>query len=491
MPARFNEVIPGVLYRGGAPEPWEVPILKKHFGINHIISLDRKRGEIIHNAASDSDIYQDIIPVDPTDDNDKNTKLIEQKGATSLVGDKTTYVHCLHGKDRTGMFVGRYRTEHGMLPKEALAEAVKFGFGIGLDDEIIQKYIDVINNGNPTATQASIKDYKHFLFSHLNQVECTGCGMIKLAKEDCPNCIKNSIAIKTVAYLTEIDEKMKKDKSKDKKSNIVDEIRYPAEFNPGDTTEPVDFSIPENQAAQKDFPKIMRKYMIEAIREKLQKYSQSKYQITQPISEEEIKYAKALVSALSKFVELLDLFIKKPINDLIDPIENYSGMTPEAIEEVGAKKYFISYAGNIKKSIDLLTGNLEDIDTVVQKNTGREVSDKKTNENSIFNICIKFFTKFSNDTYLEPMKKSFDDAVKGLRDLIIDMKNYVDENVESPKFQENMTNILKGIQAQIATINTLIENRIIYSIKKDILGESGSSNIDIDTGSALSKIVSK
>jgi protein tyrosine/serine phosphatase len=50
MPARFSEVVKGLLYRGGAPEPWEVKTLKDVYGIEQIISLDAESASRIADA---------------------------------------------------------------------------------------------------------------------------------------------------------------------------------------------------------------------------------------------------------------------------------------------------------------------------------------------------------------------------------------------------------------------------------------------------------
>lgn len=498
MVARFSEVVPGLLYRGSGPKPEEIPILKEHFGIKHIISLDKKRGEDISIACGQNGIKQDKLYIEVLNPNDPALNKIMNAGATALVGKEPTFVHCWHGKDRTGLFVAKYRVENGMSVKEAVEEAISFGFGIGLDEEIIEKYLDILAGKLPPL---SLEDYKKLLFKslHEKQEPCPNCGQLKGNGEECINCLLNTTAIKTIAYLTEQDTKnLKKKLDLNNKDlpDAVQESRYPPELNnPGDTVQISEMmTIPSNMVdttpsqpdgkLQAGFTREMRKYMLEAIQEKLSKEAQTRQQITQPIPDDEIEAAENLVKSLNKFIELLEIFIRNPINNLADPLENYPGMTPEAISELKADKYFKNYAKNLKRSIDILTGNLED------KNIDEE-NLLESNKKSIFNICIRLFSKFDNDTLLEPMKKSLDDSVKGLADLIEDMRKFIEENLDSPKFQERLLGLIKEIQNQIGTIKTLVEDRIIYSITEDILGKSNSSNMDMDNRSMLTKIVTK
>jgi protein tyrosine/serine phosphatase len=63
MPSRFVEVIPDSLYRGGAPDLEEIPMLKKEWGIEKIISLDRDSGIKIKDECKKHGIKHLIIPV--------------------------------------------------------------------------------------------------------------------------------------------------------------------------------------------------------------------------------------------------------------------------------------------------------------------------------------------------------------------------------------------------------------------------------------------
>ena len=139
MPSRFSEVVPGKLYRGGVPTDWEVFELKNSFGIQQIISLDKGEGKLLNPICKKYGIVHKEIGIDDKNLNCPNLEIF-RFGVSKLIDDKITYIHCHHGRDRTGLFIAKYRTENGYSCQEALDEAISFGFGVGLDDFIVEKY---------------------------------------------------------------------------------------------------------------------------------------------------------------------------------------------------------------------------------------------------------------------------------------------------------------------------------------------------------------
>jgi len=59
---RFSKVQDG-LFRGGYPRPEEVELLKKEYGINKILSLDKELGEGIQQACKEAGIKHIILPL--------------------------------------------------------------------------------------------------------------------------------------------------------------------------------------------------------------------------------------------------------------------------------------------------------------------------------------------------------------------------------------------------------------------------------------------
>ena len=140
MPVRFAKVVPG-LFRGGVPELVELPILKDVWGVNKIISLDGECGENIFPSVKKLGMKHIILPLgDGRDPKIPQLKELIPK----LLEDGPTYIHCRHGKDRTGMSVAMFRVHSGWKLGDALAEAFKFGMGHDLPEDSKQSYYDAV-----------------------------------------------------------------------------------------------------------------------------------------------------------------------------------------------------------------------------------------------------------------------------------------------------------------------------------------------------------
>jgi len=157
---RFKQVVPNILFRGSAPSPSEVLFLKEDHGIERIVSLDKECGEEIKDACHDNDIEHIIIPVEGGEKGDLGTKMLRNLNVTSLVGDKPTFVHCKHGKDRTGVFVAKYEVENGKSPEQAINNALELDFGLGLDKDTLKRYIDIIYSAMENSNKREAQDDK-------------------------------------------------------------------------------------------------------------------------------------------------------------------------------------------------------------------------------------------------------------------------------------------------------------------------------------------
>lgn len=138
------------LYRGSAPTIAEVGLLRDQFDIDVIISLDERTGKLIDKACNDCGIEHIIIPL--KFDNKSSVKSLLKYNIADLVNpDLNVFVHCLHGQDRTGLFVALVRC---ILDKwgcrQALKEAKSFKFGLGIPPEIESFYIKLICHAAPT-----------------------------------------------------------------------------------------------------------------------------------------------------------------------------------------------------------------------------------------------------------------------------------------------------------------------------------------------------
>lgn len=143
MIKRFMKVDKG-LYRGSAPSISDVSKLKESFNINKIISLDQQTGQKINRVCKLQNITHIIIPIFGTDLT-PIAKLMSQNLKSLLIDDGPTFVHCLEGKDRTGMVIAMYRCQYmGWSCSDAITEAESLGFGVGLNPKVKNFYKKII-----------------------------------------------------------------------------------------------------------------------------------------------------------------------------------------------------------------------------------------------------------------------------------------------------------------------------------------------------------
>jgi protein tyrosine/serine phosphatase len=145
------------LYRSSAPDAEDVIWLNKKVGIKRIISLDAAAGKKIALSCSLLGIEHIMLPIDIG----KKTSLIVflDKIGKLLDNPKKTLIHCLHGKDRTGLAIGLYRCEkEGWTADDAIKEAKTFGFGQGLDPKVVELYKSFILDADKNQDVNSASD---------------------------------------------------------------------------------------------------------------------------------------------------------------------------------------------------------------------------------------------------------------------------------------------------------------------------------------------
>lgn len=151
MIQRFIEVVPKKLFRGSAPTPQDVKLLKDKFNINKIISLDEQAAKSIHRACKLLGIKQVVLPIGLDNVKKDLLNIFKYDLKKLLLDDGPTFVHCQAGKDRTGLMIALFKIKYlGMDPEEAIAEAESLGFGIGVDDNIINLFKKLIRNAKPS-----------------------------------------------------------------------------------------------------------------------------------------------------------------------------------------------------------------------------------------------------------------------------------------------------------------------------------------------------
>lgn len=144
MIQRLRKVTDG-LYRGSAPTPKDVLWLKNNLGINKIVSLDKETGEKIDRTCKILDIEHVKIYLDMT--RKSLIKLLNHDLKDLLIKNGPTYLHCHHGKDRTGLVVALYKCKYmNESPEKAIEEAKSLGFGLGVDPKILSLYEKLIRS---------------------------------------------------------------------------------------------------------------------------------------------------------------------------------------------------------------------------------------------------------------------------------------------------------------------------------------------------------
>jgi len=142
---RFIEVLPKFLFRGSAPSPQDVKILKEKFKINKIISLDEQDAKKIEKICDQLDIEQVIIPIEFDSIYEDLFKLLKFDLKELLLANGPTFVHCHAGKDRTGLLIALFKVKYlGMDPEEAIDEAKSLGFGVGVPDKVVKLFEKLI-----------------------------------------------------------------------------------------------------------------------------------------------------------------------------------------------------------------------------------------------------------------------------------------------------------------------------------------------------------
>jgi len=140
MPARFSKVTEG-LYRGGCPSAIDLVKLKS-MGIKKIVSLDDECGHSITPVCEELGLQHIVWGLG--DGKDPKVAALKKRIIPTLTHGGPTYIHCFHGKDRTGMAVAMYRVYHGWPAGKALDEAAKFGMGTHLPPIVTRSYYDAV-----------------------------------------------------------------------------------------------------------------------------------------------------------------------------------------------------------------------------------------------------------------------------------------------------------------------------------------------------------
>lgn len=148
MPARFDNVSDQI-FRGGKPSPTDLQILSDVYGIKRIVSLDGKIGSEIAPLVKSLGMEHIVIPIGGPESEPLINFLKDSVAA--LLEKQPVYIHCRHGRDRTGMAVAIFRIQsEGWSPEKALKEAKAYDFGEGLSAEVEELYTNAIYDESET-----------------------------------------------------------------------------------------------------------------------------------------------------------------------------------------------------------------------------------------------------------------------------------------------------------------------------------------------------
>ena len=144
---RLRQVTLG-LYRGSAPSPKDLQWLKDKLGIRKVVSLDAQSGERIARSCKLLGIHQIKAYIDGT--RSSLVKFLHHNLKELLLEGGPTYVHCFHGRDRTGLVIAMFQCKYlNVSAEEAIKEAKSLGFGAGVPPKVVRLYEKLILNCKP------------------------------------------------------------------------------------------------------------------------------------------------------------------------------------------------------------------------------------------------------------------------------------------------------------------------------------------------------
>lgn len=131
MPRNFGIVEEGKLYRGAQPSAGEIENLYRR-GVKTIVKVNRKDLEAERSAASKLGIRLIEVPLDARTAG-TSSACREVQRAYDAIADPLNwpvYVHCDHGRDRTGFLAGLYRERvQGWTFDQVSEELSHYGHG--------------------------------------------------------------------------------------------------------------------------------------------------------------------------------------------------------------------------------------------------------------------------------------------------------------------------------------------------------------------------
>lgn len=129
LPANFGVVEEGQLYRGAQPSADEIENLFRR-GVKTIVKLNVADLEMERSAAAELGMRLIEIPLDARETGTSKSCAQVERAYAAITDPMNwpVYVHCDHGRDRTGFLAGLYRERaEGWTWKQVSEELARYG----------------------------------------------------------------------------------------------------------------------------------------------------------------------------------------------------------------------------------------------------------------------------------------------------------------------------------------------------------------------------
>jgi len=433
------------LYRGGAPSPNDIKKLQD-LGIKRIVSLDLPTATQIGNACKQAKIEHIVLPIQAS-----NYKTIEKlpkiDWATLLFDGGPCFVHCLHGKDRTGLAIALLRCQQGVPCKKAIAEADTFGFCAGLPTAVRDFYCKLLaDTCQHPGDHAKADDNAAF------DLPLPDFVADYKFNPDYYNPMETDLSIHTQE--TELPMGKRTIETEDLEDKIMD--KESPEYKIKHKENAPQVGLMDNSTTN-NLPlgpiNVGTQYGTGYIAMASKNMFKRSYhiQMTYDISDTEIMYAEEAIQAFTYLLKGIERF-NSHLDKLAVPFKTNQEVPAEQVWD--ARSTFRDYRDNAQNYLDII---------------------KK-----LAFACVKIMNNFMSDTQVEKIMKSFNMSIDDVTKQFGRFKRLF-KNLQAEDFIANCVKAIDAIKKEVAQLNQIIEERIQKYIETDILAKSWMDNAgDLD-----------
>jgi hypothetical protein len=132
LPNKFRR-ISDQIYAGAAPSSEQIKDMQHRFGLKAVLSLDNEAGLKIAPTLASLNIKHFFYPINPEESIIGSNLKFLAKNLTQILINQPIYIHCLAGRDRTGLIQAIYRIKkQNWQVDKALSEVKQYGYGNGV-----------------------------------------------------------------------------------------------------------------------------------------------------------------------------------------------------------------------------------------------------------------------------------------------------------------------------------------------------------------------